>query len=669
MRCYAKGMPESSELFDLNRRHLIGRLITATVSSGRIADISLPSENRFKHMLVLSAADFSLNPNVKIMEVDFPIFARDEVFFKGQPILAVFGYEIEDVDLFCNEVKVSYQIKADSEEYKCEEYGQPFIWGYGNVDEFFTQKTKTFKSHFEVSPFTNTMHGDQRVFAVKQDNNMIVKVETQWPIHVKQSIASCIGYNLENIIIDSQNYYAPSDQSVIQPSIISCIAAMAAEQSNELVQLCCPMISWQPRMIIEHETAYLAEGGTPLADKATCTVDLGAFPVFTTEVCHNILAGLISVYPLKAISVNINILRSTSFPANFFGDLGYSMALASTENHYTNLAASLGMQPGIWKYQQVKNLDDNGFALCQAVKESKNFSKLPATLKNVMDNSWYSRKFAANMQRRLNGKSLNPLVNYSRGIGLACGEGIMGFSQQFNSIAKYAIDVTLTEDHKIIVNAGITTDRFMVSIWKNTIKQFIPVRDEDIIFLDINTPNIKDLGPSTLSRKMGLVSSLLLQACAELKNKQDGPLPVTQTAVYEADFSDPFYFSSSIGSVAVDLHIDTVMLAPVIDNIWLSFHMGHVFNKERLYNKARHTITTVLSDICPRTSGKCNVYLDIEQDGNYSASSLTAGLRGLVTAALINALSQALGHTIDKIPLTSDDILSIANKPSKGGEK
>ena len=90
---------------------------------------------------------------------------------------------------------------------------------------------------------------------------------------------------------------------------------------------------------------------------------------------------------------------------------------------------------------------------------------------------------------------------------------------------------------------------------------------------------------------------------------------------------------------------------------------------DKLLNKARHTITAVLSDICPRSSAKCNIDIKISQDGSFVASSLTAGLRGLTTAALVNALSQALGHTIRQIPVTSDDILAIASKNAFAGER
>ncbi len=663
-------MPEQSDLFDLTKKHLIGRLVTSTVSSGRIADISMPNENQFRHMLVLSAADFGSNGSIHVMGDELPFFARDEVMYKGQPVLAVFGYDTEDVELFCKQVKVSYQIKPESEDYDVKQYEAPFIWSFGDTDDYFTPKAKVYKSTFEVSPYSSSMLGDQKVFVVSKDGKVNVRMSSQWPLHVKRSVAEALGKLPEDIIVHPQPYYAPYDQLIVMPSVLACIAALAAEQTGELVQLSAQMVSWQPRLKIEHETVYLQDG-TLLADKANCTVDLGAYPFFSQEVCNSILAGLISVYPMRAADVCIQVTRSSTPPANFFGDLGYSMALAATENHFTQLAQSIGMQPGVWRLNAVKDIGASGFPLCESVKQSNDFDKLGPSIKEVLEESWYSRKYSANTQLKLQSKKMDPVTNYSRGIGIASGEGIIGFSQQFNANANFSLSVTMNQDETITINTGATADKSMIGIWKDTVIQFFDdVSPEDINFLDVNAPEILDIGPSALSRKMGIVSSLLIQACSELARKrQFSRLPITVTSNYEAEITDPFYYSSCIGTVAIDLHIDTVMLSPVIDNIWVNVHMGHVFDMDRLLNKARHTITTVLSDICPRSSSKCNIDIKIKQDGSFTTSSLTAGLRGLTTAALVSALSQALGQQIHWIPVSSDDILGIASKNSHLADK
>ena len=665
-------MPEQSDLFDLTKKHLIGRLVTSTVSNARIADISMPGESQFRHMLVLSAADFGNHSGIRIMDEEFPFFARDEVCYKGQPVLAVFGYDSEDVEMFCNQVKVSYQIKPDSEYSVPEEYGKPFIWSYGNPDEYFNAGAKTFRSTFEITPFSNSMLGDQRMFVVQKDGKFNIRLSSQWPIHVRKSVAETLDCDIDKVVVHNQPYYAPYDQLVVLPSILACIACMASQISGELIQLSAPMVAWQPRMQIEHETAYLQDG-TILADRANCNVDLGAFPIFSSEIYHNILAGLVPTYPMKAAEICITTNRSSAPPSNFFGDLGYSMAQAGTENHFSQLAVATGMQPGIWKLSRISEIGASGLPLCESVKQGADYDKLEKSAKEVIESSWFSRKYAANAQKHLIPVRMNPAINYSRGIGFACGESIMGFSQQFNASADYSITITMNENETLSVNTGIQADRTMAAIWKETIRKFIDIPEEDIIFVDINDPDILDLGPSTLSRKIGIVSALLIKACSELARKlRFSRLPISITAENEAEISDPFYYSSGIGAVAIDLHIDTVMLSPIIDNVWVNFHLSHVFDMERLLSKARHTITTVLSDICPRSNAKCNIDIRIDQDGSFTASSLTAGLRGLTTAALTGALSQALGHTIHRIPVTSDDILGIAvlqHQNSEGGEK
>lgn len=658
-------MSDQIELFELNRKHLVGKLITSTVSNGRIAGISYPKEGQYGNILVLTSSDLENNCDcVDIMGEQNPIFAKDTVSYKGQPILAVFGYNYEDVELFCREVKVSYQINPGSENIQTEVFGDPFIWSFGDTGEYFTSNAKVVKSSFQVNSYSNSILGDQRLFAVSKNGQIHLRVASQWPLHVRKSVAQILGMPLDKVKVHPQSYYAPYDQYVIMPTLMAVIVALAAMKSGELAQLCVPMTSFQPRMMIERQTAVLQDG-TCVADKVNCTVDLGAFPAFSSEVCHNVLAGLVPVYPLKAMDVNVTILRSSTPPANFFGDLGFSMALAATENHFSHVAQTLGMQPGLWRLDRLYGVSDKGFPLCESVKESTGFQGIRTTADDIIKDSWYSRKYSANSQKNLFTGKVNPLVNYSRGIGISCGESIMGFSQQFNANANYSLSVTMTEDEKVLVNTSLQADRSMLEIWKNTIEKALNVQKEDIFFKDVNDSDIIDIGPSTLSRKIGTVPDLLIMACSDLARKRAfSRLPITAVAKSDADISDPYYFSNCFGTIAIELHIDPIMLSPVIDNIWAYFNMGHVFDMRKLEGKARHTITTMISEICPSIMTNCNIKLKFKQDATLTASSATAAIRGLTASALIGALSQALGHSVHTIPVTSEDIMAISKKPS-----
>lgn len=657
-------MPEQSELFAINRKHLVGRLVTSTVSKGAIAGVELPQGGMFSDLIVLGADDFSDCNFIDVMGETVPIFAEKEVSYKGQPVIAVFGPVFEDVELFCNAVKVSYQITPDSESNAPQVYGEPFDWSFGDTDEYFVQGAKTLRTTFNVGSHSCSMLGDQKVFAVMDDGAMKLQLETQWPVHVRGSVSNVLGLPFDAVHIDSQPYFASFDQLIVMPSILSCIAAKAAMKTGELVRLYAPLVSWQPKMDFEFKTVVLQDGDCA-AGRYKCTIDMGAFPIFPKEVCYNILAGIVPVYPLKALDVTVTIVRSSTPPANFFGDLGYSMSLAAVENHFSQIAIASNEQPGLWKLAQLKDFGHKGSSMSECVRESSDFVNLSRTLEGVVTSSWYSRKYAANSQKSLFAERMNPLLNYSRGIGIATGEGIMGFSQQYNALVKYSLAVTLTEDGKVLVNTGMQPGRSMLGVWKQAIRQFLDVSDDDIVFKDINDADIIDIGPNVLSRRIGIVTRLLLKACSEIsKKKEFSRLPITVTACSEADVSDPCYYSSCFGSMAVELHIDTVSLSPVIDKVWARFHMGHVFDMQKLVNKARLSIFSVISEILPNWSGDLNIDLEVSLDSDYSPSSVTAAVRGLTTAALINALSQAIGRQVNFVPITESNILALTKGPS-----
>lgn len=652
-------MPEQSEFFEQTRKYLVGKLITSTVAKGHIANIELPEDEMFSNIVVVTAEDFGLFNFVQVMEEKLPILATKEISYKGQPIMAVFGVEEEDVELYCREVKISYQIAPESEEVASEVYGQPFEWSFEDTNEYFVPHAKVVKSTFSVDAHESALLGDQKIFAVLQKGVMNIEVETQWPVNVKRSVAQVLGFPLNKVNIQAQPNVASYDQFILRPTIFSCIAAVAAVKTKSAVRMCAPLVSYQPALNYKLETVVSHEDGC-VAGRFNCTVDMGAFPIFTQEVYHNVLAGLVPVYPMKALDVKITILKSPTVPANFFGDLGFAMSQAAVENHFTQAALALDFQPGLWRLEMLKSCGNAGPALSEKVRKSKEFENLAKTLDEIITASWYARKCATNTQKKLYGNKVNPLVNYSKGIGIACGEGIMGFSQQFNVAMNYTLAVTLTEDNKVIVNTGMQAGKDMLFIWKQTIKQYLDVPEDDILFLDINDEKIIDIGPNVLSRKIGIVTRLLKQACSEIARKKSfSRLPITVEASSELGETKNFYYNACFGSVGIELHLDTVTLSPVIDKVWARFHMGHVFNMQKLINKARLAIFTVISEVFPNISWQFSIDLQVEESSDYVQSSITAAIRGLTIAALVGAFSQAVGKPVNSLPIKDVDILAL----------
>jgi xanthine dehydrogenase large subunit len=237
-------MLEQSEIFELNTKYLFGRVINSTVAKAHIAAIEIPSDRRFPDITVVYATDLGSCNYVDVMGTKVPILASEEVSYQGQPVMAVFGPEDEDVELFCKEVKISYKIEPEADANATEVYEEPFSWSYGDTSEFFVQGAKTVKSTFSVAAHESTLLGGQRVFAALENGVMNLQLETQWPVNVRKSVANALGYPLDKVCVNAQPNEASYDQFIFSPTVLACLAAVAAEKTNSPVQICAPLVSY-----------------------------------------------------------------------------------------------------------------------------------------------------------------------------------------------------------------------------------------------------------------------------------------------------------------------------------------------------------------------------------------------------------------------------------------
>ncbi|MCF0237629.1 MAG: molybdopterin-dependent oxidoreductase, partial [Sphaerochaetaceae bacterium] len=305
-------MAETNDIFEEKGKHLVGKIITSNVTGGRIANIDLPISEDFANILVIDANDLKTEGYINVLDNRVPVFAQDHVSFKGQPILAVFAHDMESVELYAKEIKISYQISPEKESSQVTTIGKPFVWSYGRPEEYFNGTNSKIGSSFYVKSYPATILGDQDFFAFTgSDGKVYLKVPTQWPINLKENVARVIGKSKSQVIVNTDSVYAPNDQFVIEPTILASIAATAAMKSGEPVILKTPISTWQPKTEFLFETSVGKDGSTP-ATRVHCTVDLGAFPIFREEVCYNILAGVVPPYPVKAMEVSIVVQSSNT---------------------------------------------------------------------------------------------------------------------------------------------------------------------------------------------------------------------------------------------------------------------------------------------------------------------------------------------------------------------
>ncbi len=652
-------MAEKREPF--NKANLLhGIVISSDIDVGKIRDITIPTlDNNY---VLVAARDIPGTNRIRVLDNATTLLTSSQVSYLNQPILALFGYDSESVQLKSREIAIAYEepssegpatnISSKSEQI----VSAPFTYLYGNIDTATAAeelKSMERRYHFNGTGYTNNTI--TRISVDIEDDKLHVYLPTQWPAHVRETISEVTTFPKKRIVIHRLPFYAPHDEMLLGPTLIASIAAVASIKAQCPVELQCKMDNYRPEITIERKSWFFPDG-KPQAEAISVEVDQGSTPLFTEEMSNQIIAGLVPIYPLEALSVSITFRTSNTPPAHFFGDLGYCDALASTESHYNEIAKLTSYTADAWRLKYATE----GSSQQPVIKFDK-LSRLKEAITDVSTRSDFQRKSAAyelqsNMKVRL-----STFFNYSRGAALACGSGISGFSSECKSLPQQAVQVQLNPNNKVECNTSFYTNGSSVEIWKQIICEELGVEKGNISF-PTDEQELLDSGPSVLSANSGRMPQQIQRACVQIKEKRFvQPLPICESVLHSrmGGAKGSLFASNSWVALVLELEIQTVTLHPVVRNIWVSISTGRVFDEHALRSKIRHTIVSTLREGGAILSSDKSFSIDIviKEEGDQISSSVTSALKGAATAAFTSALQQALGSHIPRVPVTGEIIL------------
>ncbi|MDD3902454.1 MAG: molybdopterin cofactor-binding domain-containing protein [Sphaerochaeta sp.] len=640
---------------------LHGIVITSSVDAGKIEAINLPPLD--SNFVLVSTRDLPGTNRVKVLDNAIPLLTSSQISYAKQPIMALFGFDSESVQLKSKEIEISYQLPSSEGETptissKSEQIiSEPFTYRYGTLETAINdsqiqmmERTYRFKgtdyNSNNITRITVEMDGDK----------LHVYAPTQWPSHVRETVSEVTTYPKKKVVIHRLPFYAPHDEMLVSPSILSSLAAVACIKSQCPVEIQCQVESYRPTISIHRKSWYFPDGRVQ-AEEMKVTVNQGCAPMFTEEMANQLLAGLVPIYPLAALSIAISFTSDNTPPAHFFGDLGYSDSLASTESHYSELAKLTGYSPYAWR---MKFASESQFH--NQVIRCEKYSKLKDIISDVCQRSDFQRKSAAYAMQAQMKVKLSTFFNYSRGTALACGPGISGFSSECKNLPQQSIQVQLNPNNKVECNTSFYTTGASAEIWKNIIAEELGVEKTNITFSG-DDKELIDSGPSVLSANSGRMPLQIQKACMQIKEKRFvQPLPICES-VLSSKQSGPkgsLFISNSWVAVTLELEIDAISLLPMVMNVCATISTARAFNEQVLKSKIRHTIVTTLRENGALLSSQkaFNIDIKINTEGDQISSSITSALKGVVTAAYLSALEQALGTNIPQIPVSGTTILN-----------
>ncbi len=631
---------------------LHGIIIHSSIESGSILGHSTIEKD--EPFFIVDASSVIGNDCISVYKENLPLFASHAVKYKGEPVLALFGPDLESVTIRARQLEIDYQNVATTMSENILKPHSPIEYTWNDVEVFRTPENTSFTGNYVDEKNCSTEDSYTRAQAWQENDILYVSVPTQWPFHVQDSVANACGRTKKSVVVINEEHYSAHDEKLIWPSVLASIAALATIKSMKKVVLYSRNPTYKSQVAIKRET-ILDESKKPVAEVVHVDIDQGAYPLFSFEMVQQVIAGLLPLYPLKAFYASIQIIESHSPPSHFFGSLGYTSALFSTEAHTSAIARHLKKNPANWRIKEYCEYEERN-----SVIHTLSIGQLKDLLSETVEASDFARHHAVYSLQSQKSQHLSTFLNYSRGIGIACGAGISGFSLDSALHRDSKIEITL-ENNSIIVNSSFFPSKKTKTLWYSVISEELSVEPSIIHSVPRNTSSMIDSGPEVLSLDVARSIEMIRQVCATIRSKRfQEPLPISASVSAKSTISTPSakFESSNWGCLTLEIEIDTITLTSVARRVYARFLCTHVMNKEQLASKFRHVIYSTLYDfnLIPEHHNGDPPLIDINVKSSNESnipSSATQSLRAMVYAAYASALSSATGEEISSLSFTS----------------
>ncbi|HHU88534.1 MAG TPA: hypothetical protein GXZ38_04145, partial [Spirochaetales bacterium] len=199
---------------------LYGVIVRATIERGSILATTLPPLKEGYYSL--DAKDLGNNNFISIGTNQIPLFAPGEVSYKGEPILALFGLDKETLIIKAGEIEFDFQL---SQEDITPSNIEPFKFGWGDIGPLEEGESIVERSYTD-SPAATTEDTLFKVSTWLDGEILKVEVPTQWPFHVRDTVASVCNRTQKSVIVYPQEHFSPKDEKLVLPSVLAAIAAL-----------------------------------------------------------------------------------------------------------------------------------------------------------------------------------------------------------------------------------------------------------------------------------------------------------------------------------------------------------------------------------------------------------------------------------------------------------
>jgi CO/xanthine dehydrogenase Mo-binding subunit len=376
------------------------------------------------------------------------------------------------------------------------------------------------------------------------------------------------------------------------------------------------------------------------------------------------------------------------------------------ERHVSRIADAFEMDPAEWR--KLNSLGrQKTLAIGATVKDPIRLDVLLDTAAAMSD---YRRKWASYelLRKRRRNDSEGGHSDYAkssrealRGIGVACAYQGSGFMYHGADRGNHSVEATLDKEGVLELRAGVVPPRNEAFvIWRTIAMESLSLEADAVRIVCASTGETPDSGPDTLSREITILTRLVERACADIKKQRfRDPLPITVRRSYRPAKAqgwagrvfDPQAFSlPGWGAAVVEVEIHPFDYIPKIRGAWLGVDAGKILSEvqarrslkfstiQALGWASREQLSYVEGQIplrhiydydIPAPPDIPPVHIDFIWNDTVSPKGIGELPFSCVPAAYAQAVSQAMDHPFEKIPITARDVWEALKLKKREGEE
>jgi CO/xanthine dehydrogenase Mo-binding subunit len=363
------------------------------------------------------------------------------------------------------------------------------------------------------------------------------------------------------------------------------------------------------------------------------------------------------------------------------------------ERHISRIADTLRQDPAEWRKNN--RLDRNSrLAIGLPLRETPAMDKLLDTAAAMSD---YYRKWASfellrhHRQEHSGFERGEPL----RGIGIASAWQGSGFFYAGSDTGAYSVELTLEKDGSLEIKTSMVSSNDDYShIWGNIASEILSIDAGKVRILSGNTSCSPDSGPASLSRNVTTVTKLVERCCLAIRKQHfRDPLPITvrracrplKNSGLEETFPVPrgrLFDAASLslpgwGAAVVEVEIDPAEYAPRIRGAWLGIDGGKILSETRARRCLKASVVQALGwasrERLEYTEGRIDreqidaydiphprdtppIHIDFLWNDTGDPKGIGELPFGCIPAAYVQAVSQAMDHPFETIPLGAAEV-------------